>query len=91
MDALYHTVADYGRQNICLCVLLSEITFTIITVKGCENNMLQITIQHDEPLQITDEFKNQISESVANYILTHWDEAVNIENIDNNYIVSINT
>lgn len=52
--------------------------------------MLQITIQHNEKLQITDEFKTKVSESVANYILTHWDEAVTVENVDNNYIVSIN-
>ena len=37
MDALYHTVADYGRQNICLCVFLLEITFTIIAVKILTN------------------------------------------------------
>lgn len=52
--------------------------------------MLQITIHNGESLQITDEFKTKISESVANYILTHWDEAISIENVDDNYIVSIN-
>lgn len=53
--------------------------------------MLQITIRQNNKLQITDEFKTKVSESVANYILTHWDETVTIENNDNNYIVSINT
>lgn len=53
--------------------------------------MLQITIQHNDELQITDEFKTKVSESITNYILNHWDETVTIENNDNNYIVSINT
>lgn len=56
--------------------------------------MLQITIQNNNELQITDDFKTKISESVANYILTHWDEAVTVENDENNennYIVSIET
>lgn len=58
-------------------------------MKGREK-MLQITIQHDEMLQITDKFKEKVSESVANYILNHWDKTVNIEYIDNNCIISIN-
>lgn len=53
--------------------------------------MLQITIQNDDTLQITDEFKTKISESVANYVLTNWDKIVTIENNKNNYVISINT
>ena len=52
--------------------------------------MLQITIHNEEPLQITDELKSKVTESVANYVLTHWNEIVAIENVDSNYIVSIN-
>ena len=51
--------------------------------------MLQITIQNDESLQITNEFKNKITESISNYIMSHWDTIINIETIDDNHIISI--
>ncbi len=51
--------------------------------------MLQITIQNNEQLQVTGELKNRIAESVSNYILSHWDETVTVETIDDNHIISI--
>lgn len=51
--------------------------------------MLQITIQHKEELQITDEFKIKVAESISHYVLNNWDKIITTENIDNNYVISI--
>lgn len=51
--------------------------------------MLQITIQNNEQLQVTDELKNRIAESISDYVLSHWDEVITIETIDDNHIISI--
>ena len=51
--------------------------------------MLQITIQHNEELRITDEFKTKVAESVSHYVLNNWDKIITIENIDSNYVISI--
>lgn len=61
----------------------------LIILKGSENKLLQLTIQNKEQLQVTGELKNRIAESVSNYILSHWDETVTVETIDDNHIISI--
>lgn len=51
--------------------------------------MLQITIQNNEQLQVTDELKNRIAESISDYVLSHWDKVITIETVDDNHIISI--
>lgn len=50
--------------------------------------MLQITIQNNEQLQVTDELKNRVAESISDYVLSNWDKVVTIETVDDNHIIS---
>ena len=62
-------------------------TSTIITERS--NTMLQITIQSDEPVSLTD-IKAKVIQGVSDYLDKHYDESVSMEIDANMYVVSIN-